>query len=139
MHRSKLFFAKQLSPAKLLIAQSVSQQMELAKWREETLEALRKIEIDLVDSMIKHSGHTQERHFWKTNNDLINRAKSPAVEAASGFSSKRVATYAIQENIKKNAAKVVNWLADSDKEDKKLTIMCNHRHPIGKGVLQGKH
>ena len=93
---------------------------------------LRKIDADIIDQMDKNGGHIQQRHVGKSNEFLLNRAAKERLDATS-FSNKRTATKAIQENIRKNADQISNWL-NNPKANYPLTLETTHQYPIGYGV-----
>ena len=93
---------------------------------------LRKIDVAIIDQMDGNGGHIQQRHVGKSKEFLLNRAAKDKVDATS-FSNKRTAIKAIQENIRKNAAQISNWL-NNPEANYPLTIETTHQYPIGYGV-----
>lgn len=79
---------------------------------------------------------TLERHVGKSNDELIKRAIQENVEAANSFTDKSTAIKVIQENLRKNADDIAEWLNESDTGRKMFDV--SHKNPIGKGALEDK-
>ncbi|MGF7048369.1 hypothetical protein J2T13_002877 [Paenibacillus sp. DS2015] len=99
-------------------------------------DAIRKIDNNILDRMESAGGHTVDRHVSKTNEELIKRAIQEDVEAATSFTDKNTAIKAIQENLRKNAEDIAEWLNESDTGRKMFDV--SHKNPVGKGVLEDK-
>ncbi|TCP27841.1 putative toxin of predicted polymorphic toxin system, partial [Scopulibacillus darangshiensis] len=96
----------------------------------------RNIDNSFLDKMETAGGHTLERHVAKTNEELIKRAIKENVEAATTFTDKSTAIKATQENLRKNARNISEWLNNSETGRKVFDM--THSNSIGKGVLSDK-
>ncbi|WP_202882524.1 RNase A-like domain-containing protein [Gracilibacillus saliphilus] len=99
-------------------------------------EVIRKVDNDILDRMESLGGHTIDRHVGKTNEELIKRAIQQNVEAATSFTDKSTAIKAIQENLRKNANNIAEWINNSDTGRKVFDV--SHKNSIGKGALEDK-
>ncbi|GMQ64322.1 RNase A-like domain-containing protein [Vallitalea maricola] len=98
--------------------------------------SIRKVGNDILDIMESAGGHTLKKHVSRTNQELIKRAIKENVEAATSFINKSTAIKAVQENLRKNADEIADWLSNSNKAKKTFEVI--HNNPIGKGVLSDK-
>ncbi|MGM9968246.1 MAG: RNase A-like domain-containing protein [Rummeliibacillus sp.] len=94
---------------------------------------VRNVDQNILDKMESAGGHTLERHVSKTNEDLIKRAIKEDVDATS-FKDKGTAIKAVQENLRKNADDIVQWLNETDAGRKIFDV--SHKNPVGKGALE---
>ncbi|QUG43828.1 hypothetical protein KD050_12400 [Psychrobacillus sp. INOP01] len=99
-------------------------------------DVIRKVDNNILDRMESVGGHTLERHVGKSNDELIKRAIQENVEAATSFTDKSTAIKVIQENLRKNADDIAEWLNESDTGRKMFDV--SHKNPIGKGALEDK-
>jgi hypothetical protein len=87
---------------------------------------------DILDQMENAGGHTLEKHVSMTNNELINRAVTENVDATS-FTNKSTATNCVQQNLRKNANTIDEWLNNSNSPNY-LVTECEHSYSIGYGA-----
>lgn len=95
---------------------------------------LRHVSNDILDVMENSgSGHTLKKHVSMTNEELINRAINEVIDATS-FHDKSTAIKSVQQNLKKNADIVEEWL-----KGPKGTLVIEYQHPysIGYGAKSG--
>lgn len=63
--------------------------------------------------------------------------KSSAMKTlAKSFTNKSTATQCVQQNLRKNADQIENWLQDSYNQNP-LVVECNHWYEIGYGAQAG--
>lgn len=83
----------------------------------------------------KRGGHGVKKHCGKTNDEVLKRFdEEPWVKASSTFESVEVAEKYLNEALKANEAKIVEWLKNSDK----LIFRIDHEFnlEIGSGYLR---
>jgi hypothetical protein len=94
---------------------------------------LRNVSNDILDRSEKtKKGHLIEKHVSMSNEYLINRAHSEGVPATS-FNNKSTALKAVQENIRKNAESITEWLNNPNSRND-FKSPCDHLFEIGYGV-----
>jgi len=98
---------------------------------------IRKIDKNVLDEMESAGGHTLKLHVGQTNQELIKRAMSSKIGAATSFYDKKTAINAIQTNLRNNANQIAEWINDSH-ADRKKAFEFNHGYEIGSGVFGGK-
>lgn len=86
----------------------------------------------ILDDMESKGGHLLDKHVSKTNEDLLKRAVQEGVPSTS-FYNKSIALKATQENIRKNAELISDWLNTPDSKGYLITKV-QHEYSIGKGV-----
>jgi len=96
---------------------------------------IRNVADNILDVMESAGGHTLEKHVSMTNNELISRAIDEGVDATS-FSNKSTAITCVQQNLRKNADEITNWLKNSLNQNP-LVVECNHLHEMGYGAQAG--
>jgi hypothetical protein len=87
---------------------------------------------EILDEMEAKGGHLLEKHVGKTNEELLKRAAQEGVPSTT-FSNKSTALKATQENIRKNADQISDWL-DNPNSKGYLITKTEHNYPVGKGV-----
>ncbi|GGG03003.1 hypothetical protein GCM10010913_25950 [Paenibacillus aceti] len=87
---------------------------------------------DILDAMESKGGHLLDKHVSKTNEDLLKRAAQEGVPSTT-FYNKSTALKATQENIRKNAEQISDWLNDENSKGYLITKV-QHEYSIGKGV-----
>jgi hypothetical protein len=93
---------------------------------------IRNVGNDILDRFEGYKGgHTIEKHVSKTNEELINRAISEGVDATS-YTNKSTAIKAVQQNMRRNADVIEDWLKSSS--EKPLVITCKHEFDVGFGA-----
>ncbi|WP_339159975.1 RNase A-like domain-containing protein [Paenibacillus sp. FSL W8-0186] len=87
---------------------------------------------DLLDDMESKGGHLLDKHVSKTNEDLLKRAAQEGVPSTT-FYNKSTALKATQENIRKNAEQISNWLNNPNSRGYLITKV-KHEYSVGRGV-----
>lgn len=87
---------------------------------------------EILDEMEAKGGHLLEKHVGKTNEELLKRAAQEGVPSTT-FSNKSIALKATQENIRKNADQISDWLENPNSKGYLITKV-EHNYPVGKGV-----
>jgi hypothetical protein len=87
---------------------------------------------DILDDMESKGGHLLNKHVSKTNEDLLKRAAKEGVPSTT-FYNKSTALKATQENIRKNAEQISDWLNNQNSKGYLIT-KAQHEYSIGKGV-----
>ncbi len=127
-----MLFAKSTEAISPQIKNTITQ----AKWSENIVQKIRHISDDILDIMEKAGGHTLERHIAKTYDELMFRIIKDEVKNATTFTSKRIATKAVKENLKHHAEKIASWFNDPLKDQ--IVLEFSHQYSIGNGILKGK-
>lgn len=109
-------------------------QSSTAKLSQTTGYKIRNVADDILDVMEGPQSHTIALHVSMTNQELIYRAISEAKDATS-YLNKSTAIKCVQQNLRRNADIVEEWLKNSNNNP--LKIICNHEYSIGYGARSG--
>ncbi|KAF6562347.1 WXG100 family type VII secretion target, partial [Paenibacillus sp. EKM207P] len=87
---------------------------------------------NILDEMESNGGHLLQKHVGKTNEELIKRASQEGVPSTT-FSDKSTALKSTQENIRRNADKIAEWIENPNSRGYLIT-KADHEFSIGRGV-----
>ncbi|WP_068501637.1 WXG100 family type VII secretion target [Paenibacillus kribbensis] len=87
---------------------------------------------NILDEMESNGGHLLQKHVGKTNEELIKRASQEGVPSTT-FSDKSIALKSTQENIRRNADKIAEWIENPNSRGYLIT-KADHEFSIGRGV-----
>ncbi|WP_179136312.1 S8 family serine peptidase [Paenibacillus sp. 32352] len=106
-----------------------------AKLKETLGYKIRNVADDILDRFEgypnSNGGHTLSKHVSMTNEELSRRAIQDELDATS-FTNKSTAIKAVQQNLRKNASQIEDWLKNSNEGRKSFVV--EHEYSIGYGA-----